>query len=171
MFVGIELTTFSLSKCFWVPLTRLSTPKMKLVDVRPKEANTALLNNLVPLPLVNMVPLPLANTVLLSLASMALPVANPDIPHKVTVIKLRSKDMGTDSLASQATDQNLFSLVIPRNKATDKYNNQDTANSLSNLAMDRSLASLAIPRNKVATTNPRLGITRASSAYLPIVFS
>lgn len=144
---------------------------MKQVDVHPKEANTALLSNMVPLPLANMVPLPLVNTVPPSLVNMVLPVANPDIPHnKVTVNKLRSKDMGTDRLASRDTDLNLFSLGIPRNKATDKHNSQDTANSLSNLAMDRSLASLAIPRNRAVTTNPRLGIIRASSAYLPIAF-
>lgn len=140
---------------------------MKVVDSHPKEANTALLSNMVPLPLVNMVPPPLVNTVPPSLVNMVLTVANQDIPHnKVTVSKLRSKDMGTDSLASRATDQNLFSLVIPRNKATDKHNSQDTANCL---AMDQSLASLAILRNKVATTNPRLDIIRAFSAYLPIV--
>lgn len=144
---------------------------MRLVDGHPKEANTALLSNMVSLPLLNMVPLPLVNTVPPSLVNTVLPVANPDIPHnKVTVNKLRSKDMGTDSLASRATDQSLFSLVIPRNKATDKHNSQDMANSLSNLAMDRSLAILAIPRNKAVTTNPRLGITRASSAYLPVAF-
>lgn len=144
---------------------------MKVVDGHPKEANTALLNNMVPLRLDNMVLLPLVNTEPPSLVNMVLPVANQDIPHnRVTVNKLRSRDMGTDSLASRATDPNLVSLVIPRNKATDKHNSQDTANSLSNLAMDRSLASLAIPRNKVVTTNPRLGITRASSVYLPIVF-
>lgn len=143
------------------------------MDGHPKEASTALLNpgNMVPLLLVNMVPLPLVNMGLPSLVNMVLPVANPAIPHnKIMVNNPRNKDMGTDSLASRATEQNLFSLVIPSNKATDKHNSQDTDSSLSNLVMDRSLASLAIPRNKEVTTNRRLGTTRASSAYLPIAF-
>lgn len=145
------------------------------MDGHLKEASTAVLNlgNMVPLLLVNMVPLPLVNMGLPSLVNMVLPVANPAIPHnKIMVNNLRSKDMGTDSLASRATEQNLFSLVIPSNKVTDKHNSQDTGSSLSNLVMDRSLASLAslaIPRNKEVTTN-RLGTTRASSAYLPIAF-
>lgn len=125
---------------------------MKLVDVHRKEANTALLSNMVPLPLVNTVPPSLVNMVLL--------VANPDIPHnKVTVNKLRSKDMVTDRLASRDTDLNLFSLGIPLNKAMDKLNSQDSANSPSKLVMDRSLANLAIPRNKEVITNLRLGIS------------
>lgn len=133
-------------------MTRHSTPKMKLVDVHPKEANTALLSIMVLLPLVNTVPPSLVNMVLL--------VANRDIPHnKVTVNKLRSKDMVTDRLASRDTDLNLFSLGIPRNKVTDNLNSQATANSPSILAMDRSLASLAIPRNKEVITNLRLGIS------------
>lgn len=146
---------------------------MNLVDGHPKGASMALLNpgNMVPLLLVNMVPLPLVSMGLPSLVNM---VANPAIHHnKVTVNNLRSKDMDTDSLASlasRATEQNPDSLVIPPNKATDKHNSQDTVNSLSNLVMDRSLASLAIPRNKEVTTNPHLGTTRASSAYLPIAF-
>lgn len=146
------------------------TTRMKLVDGHPKEASTALLNpgNMVPLLLVNMVPPPLVNMGLPNLVNMVLQVANPAIPHnKIMVNNPRNKDMGTDSLASRATEQNL---VIPSNKATDKHNSQDTDSSLSNLVMDRSLASLAIPRNKEVTTNQRLGTTRASSAYLQIAF-
>lgn len=125
---------------------------MKLVDVHRKEANTALLSNMVPHSLVNTVPPSLVNMVLL--------VAKPDIPHNmVTVNKLRSKDMVTDRLASRDTDINLFSLGIPRNKAMDKLNSQDSANSPSKLVTDRSLASLAIPRNKEVITNLRLGIS------------